>query len=245
MNDLGLKTDISARYKPFLEIVLQHHQDKVDSVHLVGSVLTQDYDSKTSDINSVVVLDKMNLKFLEFLAPLGKKFGKKRIAAPLIMTQAYIDKSLDVFPIEFLNIKLLHYTVFGEDTFEDVAIKKSDLRHQCERELKVKLIGLRQGYISSAGNQRSLASGFADSFAGFMPLFKAIIVLLGSEAPRDNSEILSVLEELSGVRMDVFKLVLKQKRKKIKPSIDQLNMVFEDYYEAIERLGEVTDALEI
>ena len=244
MNDLGLKTDISARYKPFLEVILGHHQDLVDSVHLVCSALTQDYASRTSYIHSVVVLHKTNLKFLEFLAPLGKKYGKRRVAAPLIMTPAYIDESLDVFPIEFLNIKLLHHTVFGEDIFENVVIRKSDLRHQCERELKVKLIGLRQGYISSAGNQGSLARGFAESFAGYMPLFKAIIVLLGGEAPRDNAEILSVLEELSGVRMDVFTLVLKQKRQKTKPSIDQLNMVFEDYYEAIEKLGEVTDALQ-
>ena len=86
MKDFNLKADISARYQPFLDIVLKHHQDKLHSVHLVGSVLTQDYDPKTSDINSVVVLKKMDLKFLELLAPLGKRFGKKRVAAPLIMT---------------------------------------------------------------------------------------------------------------------------------------------------------------
>ena len=245
MNDLDLNADISASYKPFLEIVLQHHQDKVHSVHLVGSALTQDYDTKTSDINSVVVLHQMDLTFLEFLAPLGKKYGKKRIAAPLIMTPAYIDNSLDVFPIEFLNIKLLHHTVFGKDIFQNAAIKKTDLRHQCERELKVKLIGLRQGYISASGNQGVLAKGFADSFAGYMPLFKAIIVLHGKEAPRNNTEILSDLEALTGIRMDAFKQVLNLKKRKTKPSIDRLKMVFEDYYEAIEKLGKITDALEV
>jgi len=245
MNDFDLKADISARYKPFLDIVLKHHHDKLHSVHLVGSALTQDYDPKTSDINSVMVLEKMDLKFLELLAPLGKKYGKKGVAAPLIMTPTYIHKSLDVFPIEFLNMKLFHQTIFGEDIFQDVNIENSNLRHQCERELKVKLIGLRQGYISAAGDKNILARGFIASIAEYMPLFKGIIFLLGKEVPRNNSEILSVLEEVSGVPTNAFKLVLNHKRQKTKPSIDQLNTVFEDYYEVIEKLGEIADALEV
>ena len=245
MNDIGLKADISARYKPFLDKVLEIHQDLIHSIHIVGSALTQDFDPKISDINSVVVLHKMDLKFLEFLAPLGKKYGKKRIAAPLIMTPEYIENSLDVFPLEFFNIKMLHHTVWGEDIFQFLEIHQSDLRRQCEQELKVKLIGLRQGYISAAGDQKILARGFAESFAGYMPLFKSIILLLGKEPPNNNDGILSVLEEVSGVRTDVFKIVLNQKKKKTKPSIEQLNMVFEDYYAAIEKLGEVTDAIVI
>ena len=245
MNDIGLKADISARYKPFLDKVLENHQDLIHSIHIVGSALTQDFDPKISDINSVVVLHKMDLKFLEFLAPLGKKYGKKRIAAPLIMTPEYIENSLDVFPLEFFNIKTLHHTVWGEDIFQFLEIHQSDLRRQCEQELKVKLIGLRQGYISAAGDQKILARGFAESFAGYMPLFKSIILLLGKEPPNNNDGILSVLEEVSGVRTEVFKIVLNQKKKKTKPSIEQLNMVFEDYYAAIEKLGDVTDAIVI
>ena len=245
MNDIGLKADISARYKPFLDKVLENHQDLIHSIHIVGSALTQDFDPKISDINSVVVLHKMDLKFLEFLAPLGKKYGKKRIAAPLIMTPEYIENSLDVFPLEFFNIKMLHHTVWGEDIFQFLEIHQSDLRRQCEQELKVKLISLRQGYISAAGDQKILARGFAESFAGYMPLFKSIILLLGKEPPNNNDGILSVLEEVSDVRTDVFKIVLNQKKKKTKPSIEQLNMVFEDYYAAIEKLGDVTDAIVI
>ena len=245
MNDINLKADIAARYKPFLDMILEHHQDLIHSVHIVGSALTQDFDPRTSDINSVVVLDKMDFKFLEFLAPVGKRYGRKRIAAPLIMTPEYIDKSLDVFPIEFFNIQQLHLTVFGEDIFIDLNINKSDLRRQCEQELKVKLIGLRQGYISAAGDRKILARSFAESFSGYMPLFKAIILLLGKVPPRNNADILSALEEISGVRTEVFKRVLDQKRKKTRPSLEQLNLVFEDYYAAIEELGDFTDALAI
>jgi hypothetical protein len=245
MNDINLESDISARFEPFLETVLERHQSLIHSIHIVGSALTRDFDPKNSDINSVIVLAKMDLEFLEFLAPLGKKYGRKRIAAPLIMTPAYIDNSLDVFPIEFFNIQHLHFTVFGEDVFQALDIKKPDLRRQCEQELKVKLIGLRQGYISAAGDQKLLARSFAESFSGYMPLFKAIIVLLGQEPPPNNADILAMLETLSGIRTDVFKLVLNQKKKNTKPSIEQLNMVFKDYYTTIEALGDFVNALAI
>jgi len=244
MSDINLRTAITDRYQPFLEFLLEDHKDKIHSVYIVGSALTRDFEPKISDINSVIVLHEMDLKFLELLAPLGKKYGKKRISAPLIMTPAYIDKSRDVFPIEFLNIKLLHHTVFGQDIFKDLDIDRSDLRHQCERELKVKLIGLRQGYISTAGDQKILARGFADSLAGYMPLFKTIIVLLGRETPQNNQEILSALTDITGVRTDAFKQVLALKKRQTKPTIEKLNIVFEDYYEVIEQLGEIIDALD-
>ena len=241
MNEIRLKTDISDRYQPFMDKILEHYRNLIHSIHIVGSALTADYDPGNSDINSVVVLDYMDLKFIEFLAPLGKKYGKKRIAAPLIMTPTYIKASLDVFPIEFFNIQKLHFTIFGKDVFQDLEIKKSDMRRQCEQELKIKLMGLRQGLIAAAGDKRLLNRGFAESFSGYMPLFRSIILLLGQDPPHNNIALLSALEEVSGVDTAVFRNVLNLKLKKARPSIEQLNIVFEEYYAALEKLGEIID----
>ena len=243
MNDLNIKDEALTKFKPFLDIVLDKYKDKIHSINITGSALTDDFNSSTSDINSIIVLNKMDLKFLEDFAPLGKKFGKKQISSPLIMTPEYISSSLDVFPVEFLTIKLIHKTVFGEDIFSDLEIKKSDLRYQCERELKVKLIGLRQGYLSSLGNRKFLADGFISSFSGYIPLFRGIILLLGATPTKENKEVLATLQDVSGVNLDVFKTVLKSKKDKIKLTIEILNSIFEDYYKAIEQLGNITDEI--
>jgi predicted nucleotidyltransferase len=243
MNDLNLKDVIIERFKPFQDEILSGYKDNVHSITLTGSVLTDDFVPGKSDINSVFVLTEMDLKFLELLATLGKKYQKKRIAAPLIMTPEYILNSLDVFPIEFLNIKLLHNTIFGENLFQDLKINRSDLRLQCERELKVRLIGLRQGYISCLGNSKMLMHMFIDSFSGYIPLFKGIIFLLGKEPPVTSRDAIDVLEEVSGVNTRVFNTVLKQKKQKTKLMMGQLNTIFEDYYAAIERLGDITDGI--
>jgi hypothetical protein len=236
---------VREKIKPFLEEILNKYYEKIHSIHITGTAITDDFDIKRSDINSIFVLKEMDLKFLELLAPLGKKYGKHKVAAPLIMTPEYIKRSLDVFPIEFLNFKLIHLTVYGEDILKDIEINRMDLRHQCERELKVKLIWLRQGYISSVGDRKILTENFINSISGYIPLFRGLIVLLGKEPPIRQGEVIAALSEVTNVNTDVFAKVLKGKREKFKLSIEELNTMFEDYYTATEKLGRIVDEIKV
>ena len=229
------------KIKPFLEEILNKYLGKIHSIHVTGTCITDDFNIKRSDINSIFVLKEMDLKFLELIAPLGKKYGKNKVAAPLIMTPEYIERSLDVFPVEFLNFKLIHATALGDDILENIEINRMDLRHQCERELKTKLIWLRQGYISSLGNRKILTEAFVNSISGYIPLFRGIIVLLGKEPPIKQGEAITALAEASCISTDVFAKVLREKHEKIKLSIEELNTIFEDYYAAIEKLGKIVD----
>jgi hypothetical protein len=57
--------------------------------------------------------------------------------------------------------------------------------------------------------------------------------------------VIIALEKSSSVNTHIFQTVLRLKREKTKPTIEQLNTIFEDYYEAIEKLGEIADAIEV
>jgi hypothetical protein len=104
----GLVPAVARKIAPMLDDMLQEHAPNIHSIHIVGSAVIPDYNEKVSDINSLVLLRDMDLRFLTFLAPLGKKYGRQRIAAPLVMTPEYVQTSLDAFPIEFLDFKLIH-----------------------------------------------------------------------------------------------------------------------------------------
>lgn len=246
MPDLNLdklKPVAAKKIKPFIDEVLDKYSDKIHSIHVNGTAITDDFNEKMSDVNSLFVLKEMDLKFLELIAPLGKKYSKNKVAVPLIMTPEYIKSSLDVFPIEFLNFKLIHSTVFGEDILGDIEINRLDLRHQCERELKVKLIALRQGYISSFGDRKILSEGFVNSITAYIPLFRGIIVLLGKEPPIRQSEVIRALSEAVEIKGDIFAKILKAKHEKVKFSIDELNTHFEAFYEATEKIGKIVDEI--
>lgn len=226
---------------PFLEEIVGGYSGNLDSIHITGSAVTEDYHEPTSDINSVVVLKNMDLKFVEFLAPLGKKYSKKGISAPLIMTPEYIRTSLDVFPVEFLDLKHIHETVFGEDILSGLVISNTDLRQQCERDIKSRLIGLRQGYISSMGDRQVLTSRLAGSISGYMPLFRGIICLMGRERPVKKHDVISELASATGVDTAIFRKVLDIRRGHLKPGKEEIDTIFEDYYNATERIGERID----
>ena len=238
-----LRPEVSKNMKPFFEDVLEGYAENIHSIHVTGSSMTGDFNPKTSDMNSIFVLNEMDLKFLEVLAPKGKKYRKKRVAAPLIMTPRYIQKSLDVFPIEFLNFKLIHETVYGEDILNDIEIRHGDLRHQCERELKVKLIGLRQGYLASMGDTKTLTEGLDGAITAHIPLLRGIIMLLGKTPPVEWDEVLQKLQQVTAVDCGVLKKVLDEKRQRAKLSLQELNALFEDYYAATEKLQKVVDEI--
>jgi hypothetical protein len=239
----GLRKEVRERFVPFAEEVLEGYGENLHSIHITGSSLTEDFVPSKSDINSVFVLKNMDLGFLEVLAPKGRKHRKRNVAAPLIMTPGYVKSSSDVFPIAFLNIKLLHETVHGEDIFMGVEIGTDDLRHQCEREIKLKLIGLRQGYLSTMGDAGAITEGLVGSIREYMQLFRGIIMLKGAEPPLLQEDVINSLARVTGVDCGAFQTVLKEKREKRKRSAAELNAIFEDYYRATEGLGRIVDEI--
>jgi hypothetical protein len=241
MTDFILDRRVKDRFDLFMEDILSSEKENIHAIAITGSALTSDWDPRRSDINSVLVMNAMGLRQIEKLAPMGKKYGKKGIASPLIMTPAHIQKSLDVFPIEFLTIKRIHLGVFGKDIFKDIEIRLSDLRTQCEREVKVKLIGLRQSYISACGDRKRISEKFIHSFSGYIPLFAAIITLLGGKPPIVNNDVLGELEKITGIGMDMFRRVSQGKREGRHWPMEQLNQIFEDYCETLEKLGDIVD----
>ena len=110
--------------------------DNLESLSVVGSALTGDFHPRKSDINTVAVVGTRSQKLLRQLAGYGSSMGRLRLQAPLLMTKEYIQQSLDVFGVEFLDFQLNHATIVGTDPFKELAFKKEDVRLQCERELK-------------------------------------------------------------------------------------------------------------
>ncbi|MBZ0157628.1 MAG: hypothetical protein K8I29_15630 [Alphaproteobacteria bacterium] len=225
--------------------ILKEYPRGIHSLHLIGSAITPDFNPKTSDINSLVVLHDMDFGFIRFLASHGKRYKKMGIAAPLIMTPAYIRSSLDVFPIEFHDMRRIHRTVYGDDILADLQIDRQHLRIQCEREIKTKLVALRQGYVSTLDDKNLLLEGLSRSITGYIPLFRAIIALMGKEPPVPKQEVIETLCALTDIGTDVFRRVLLLKNREIKFSKEEAVSAFEQYYRATERIGALVDELRI
>ena len=206
------------RIRPFFEAILGGCPEKVQSLHVTGSAVTSDFSEKTSDINSLILLDEIHF-----------------------MTPSYIDESLDVFPMEFLELKLIHKTAYGNDIVKDLEIDPKLLRLQCEREIKTRLIGLWQGYISSFGETDIIASLLWRSIKGCMPLFRSII-LMGKDPPLNKIDVINSLNSTTHVDKEVLIKALLLKEKRFKDREEVLSL-FESYYGNLETVAGIVNAL--
>lgn len=218
---------------------------EAEAIEISGSILTPDFVPGRSDINSVLVINEMTIDKLDYLASLGRRYGKKGIRAPLFMTPEYIKTSLDVFPIEFLDISTNHKTVYGTDLFSDLEIDKSMLRIQCERDLKARLINLRQGFISAAGDKKSLSNLVFDAFPGYFPIFRAILHLMDAPyAGLSREQVLKLTESAIDVNMDGFRqIAILRAQKKTILGMDASHHYFRKIYDVTHELSVKVDEM--
>lgn len=202
---------------------------------LFGAITTAGFDAKRHTARSVLVVDRVELAMLRRLAVHGTKLGKARIAAPLVMTPDYITASLDTFPLELIEIKQRHVTLFGEDYFDALSFEDANVRLQCERELKVILIGLRQGLLAAAGREKFLGALEQDVGEGLMRTLRGLLWLKGDRDPRPAAQVLDEIEKIAGAKLTGIRTALD-------PGADHGWPEFESLYADVEALGKTADA---
>ena len=123
---------------------------------------------------------------------------------PLVMTKAFIEKSVDCYPIEFLNMRNRHILIYGENVLEQLKFKPEDLRLQIERELKGKLILLRSGYLETGGSAWQLKQLISRSFTAFTSIFNALLYLKQESAPEHRRDTIKEIAKVFAVDAEVF-----------------------------------------
>ena len=231
--------------EPFLKDILSNYKEDIISIYIIGSAITKGFLPKYSDINTLIVVKGIKLPFYDFIASLGKRYGKKHIRAPLIITREYINRSQEVFPLEFLEMKLIHQLVYGEDVIKDIKIEKADIRLQCERELKGKLQHLCQGYIKAMGNKMTLTDLFVGSLSGYFPLFRGILFLYDHEIPKEKGDVLHALNECCDVDVKVFRDLLDIRSHNFYPPFETLKETFKNLYRALDIITKKVDEFRI
>jgi hypothetical protein len=219
--------------------------DNLQSLTVVGSSLTADFKPGQSDINTVLVLGKQNLNALNAVASLARPMRKKKISPPLLMTPSYIERSSDVFGVEFLDFQLTHRTVLGEDPFASLTFEKKDVRLQCERELKATLIRLRQGYIAAAANRRLVRDILISTARALVPLLRAMLWLKDIDRIGETGPTFSKASGVFSLRADPLMTADQWRYQKIRLSEAEMEAAFESVYSTVDELAGLVDKLEV
>lgn len=188
--------------------------EDLEAVYLYGSAARGDWSAKSSDINLLLQVNTHDYSRWPGAAAVARRLNRKGFALPLVLSRDYILSSLDVYPMEFLDIKLFREVLHGEDLFAGIEIRKEHLRLQAEREVKGKWVQLRQAAMETGGNTAAMRNLLVASVPTWVSVFQALLFIEGREVPREKVAVLGRGAELTGVDASLFLELAEIRREK-------------------------------
>ena len=215
----------------------------LESVTLFGSSVTGDFHAEFSNVNLFCVVRDTSFTAMQALAPAVKWWDAQKQPAPLFMTRAEIERSVDVFTIELMDVKQHHRVLFGEDVFGALSIPANVHRAQVEYELREKLALLRQHLLLAYGNDSRLWQLLTRSVSSFATLFRHALMVLGYEAPTGKREAIKALAEKLNFGPAPFLQVLDIREQIAKRKQFDVSDVFARYLSALEQVTAAVDRM--
>jgi len=215
------------------------------SAYLTGSVLTQGFDPAHSRVNVFVVARSLAPVVLDRLVDAIPETKKAPHFEPLFMTKEQIEDSLDVFPIEWLDLSASHLALEGEDVFAGIEVPRGSLRLQCEHELRGKHVALRQAFLAGGRHPERLRETLVRLASGFHTLFRTLLRLRGEEPPANHERVVERIAEAFGLDAKALQGAHRVRYASARPSAEEVRETFRRFLVEIERLVGAIDTLRV
>jgi hypothetical protein len=231
--------------KEFTKRLEKIYAENLESVILYGSAVGRDFSKRYSDYNTIVVLNDCSPGELAKAQEFVRKWVKKGNPPPLFFDPNHVETSRDVFPLEFIDIRDRHHLLFGKDPFVEINIEKTNLRHQCESELKGKILHMRSFYAENCKKPSHIATFMIQSLPTFVAVFRGVLTMLGVEVPHERAKVVEELSKHIEFNPTVFLNIINVREgNTAAPRRDEALEAFEDYLTALETITSFVDKFE-
>jgi hypothetical protein len=210
---------------------------------LFGSAVAGDFHSEFSNVNLFCVIRDSSFAALQALAPAVKWWDAQKQPPPLFMTRDEIERSVDVFTIELIDMQRHHRVLFGEDVVKGLSIPPNLHRVQVEYELREKLALLRQHLLLASGNDSRMWELLLRSVSSFATLFRHALIVLGEDAPVGKREAVQALAKRVGFDASGILEVLDVREKKSDRKKLDVAKIFSRYLAALEQVTAAVDKM--
>jgi hypothetical protein len=216
--------------------------DRLHSLVLYGSTAAGDRIEKWSDHNTLLVAEALGPDELAALAKPVRRWMDAGNPPPRLFTERELRESCDVFPVEMMDMKQSRKVLAGKDVLAELGISRANLRHQVEMELRVKLMGLREGAMLSGCDRIVLANLMLGSCSSILTLFRAALRLYQENVPTDKMAAFEALAKHLPIERAPFEAVVAAKVHGAGLGT-AAEKIFASYIRQIETVTEAVDAL--
>lgn len=210
---------------------------------LYGSVAAGDYVADYSDVNLLFVLRDTSFASIAALAPAMEWWGKQKHRLPLLMGADEMQRSSDVFSIEFLDMRRHYRVLWGDDILKTLEIPMRLHRAQVEYELREKTIVLRQGLLVASGSDEAKWELLIRSLPAFGTLFRHALIALGEPGVGTKREAAALLKEKTGIDTSVFGQLTDIRENRAKRNATKVDDLFARYLKLVEQVTSTVDKM--
>jgi hypothetical protein len=211
------------------------------SVVLYGSAVAGDFLEGVSGRDILIVAEPLDAAALAALSVPLARWESAGNPLPQLFTPHELATSIDVFPIEMIDMQQARQVLFGPDPLAEIEIDMPHFRMQLERELKTRLLLLRRRYLACCGQSERVARLMTASVSTFLVLLRASLRLYNDSAPAEKAK---ALEELAArIDFDPQPLLAVQELKKQNhsPAPGEIESLFGKYLASIEKVVHAVD----
>lgn len=209
--------------------------ESIDAILLYGSAARGEYRPGVSDLNVLVILERLGLPELRRAAPLMEPWLQEGNPPPLMVSRSEWLDSADVFPLEYSDIRDAHVLLAGRSPFAEVRIYREHLRLQLEHELRGKKIQLREGFLMAGADPERIGEVLVRSVPVFLTLFRGILRLERIPLPSGAGEIIREVAKLADFSPDPLLQVWQARDHAGRLQTRLEGTLAHDYLEAISR----------
>ena len=211
------------------------------SAVLYGSVARGENIPGLSDINLLLVLERLSADILARLEPPFSGWVEQNLPPPLLMTREEWARASDVFPVEISDMKTAYRTLRGADPVAPLSIGPADHRRALERDFRGKLNRLRQAFVPSERDPESLGIFARQSIASVAVLYRSLLVLENEPVPADMGTVFVHAGRLVGFKAAILVDIAAHRADE---GWKCPREAFEDYLSAVERTVAYVDQLQ-
>jgi predicted nucleotidyltransferase len=242
MDTLKLNSSLRKKIDEFVRGLEDLYKEDLVSVILYGSAASGEFIDAHSNLNLLVVLRNIGLDNIKKSSGLVNKH-KFKMFMPLFFSREYIASSTDVFPIEFLDMKENYVLLAGENVLKDISVDLKNLRFQCEHELKLKLIHLRQFFLKRNKDKDALKDTLFKSTNSVIHILRNIIRIKGKAPAYLKQDIIKQIKDTLPVDTQVWSKILAAKNKQVRLSTGEIDQLFKKFIDDLEKVVDVVDKL--
>jgi len=187
--------------------VLARDLDQVFGARLQSLVVYAGHQGDGS-VHAMALVDQLGFRDLVACMPFTESWHHRGVAVPLLLTSDELQRTIDIFPLEYASMMADYTVVRGVDPLRGVQIPTEDIRRACETQAKSHLIHLREGFLESHAETTRVARLISASAAPLRALLTNIARLpAGASAKGTLSD--DALAALADERMNVPAAVIR------------------------------------